>query len=132
MENNWKYVVKLTDNNAVKKIENITGVKAPDGFADFIKRSNGGLPTKKHVDIKGFERVFGSVLSFNENDKNTEDVYMALKIINKNGIIPFAIDPFGNFFCYSGATQTVIFWNHEDDEVDDSKMSFHKFIDSLH
>lgn len=132
MKNIWKYVVKLTDDNAIEKVEEKTGVKIPDGFAGFINQNNGGSPTKKHVDIGGVERVFGSVLSFNENDNNTEDVYLALKIVNKKNVIPFALDPFGNFFCYSGDTKTVVFWNHEEDKMTDTKMTFKSFIDSLH
>ncbi len=132
MNNTWKYVVELTDEDAIQKVESVTDVKAPEGFEKFIRMTNGGSPTKKLVNIGNSEKVIGAVLSFNKNDKNTEDVYLALKILNRKNLIPFAIDPFGNFFCYSGESQTVVFWNHEDDALVDSEMSFKVFINSLH
>lgn len=64
--------------------------------------------------------MLGSILSYNEDDKEADDVYTAMQSIHNQQLIPFAIDPFGNYFCISGDSHTVVFWDHEEGTITDT------------
>lgn len=53
-------------------------------------------------------------------------------VINRNGYLPFARDPFGNYFCYNIVKGTVCFHDHEEDKIEDSDICFQAFTDLLH
>lgn len=128
----WKYKINLKDQKAFSKVGELTGIDVPDELKKLILEANGASPVKSSVTINGNERIFGAVLSFNENETETDDVFTAIKIVRHKGVIPFGIDPFGNYFCYSGATKTVQYWKHEEDLFEDSKLGIDAFIHSLH
>ena len=78
------------------------------------------------------EKVFGSVLSFNCNERDTDSVFIALSVIKDTNLIPIGIDPFGNYICYSLKDNTVVFWNHEDGNITSTGLSLDNFINSLY
>ena len=47
--------------------------------------------------------ILGGILSFNEEDEQEgiDTVFSAMEAVNDNDLLPFAIDPFGNYICYS-------------------------------
>lgn len=132
MNREWKYKIELKNSNVFEKVSELTGVDVPAELKSLIIEANGASPVKSSVMINGNERIFGAVLSFNENETETDDVFTAIKIVSHHGVIPFGIDPFGNYFCYSGETKTVQYWKHEEDLFEDSKLGIDAFINSLY
>lgn len=128
----WKYKVDLCTDKAFEKVEKKLSTSIPEELKVLIKKANGASPDKKNVKVKGVERVFGSVLSFNENEQEADDIYTALLSIQDKNLVPFAIDPFGNYFCISGDTHSVVFWSHEENNVIDSGQKLADFLNDLY
>ena len=80
----------------------------------------------------GVQIYNSSVLSFNEKEDDAvtfAQIFRTLKNVNN---IPFAMDPFGNVFCYNTIDNVVVFYNHEVNRFERTNMGFKKFISSLH
>lgn len=132
MNTKWKYKVELNTEDAFLKVEKKLSISIPEELKVLILEANGASPEQKKIKVNGIERVFGSVLSFNENEQEADDIYTALLSIPNKKIIPFAIDPFGNYFCISGDTHTVVFWSHEDNKVVDTGKKLSDFMSGLY
>lgn len=132
MNTKWRYRIELTDENTFQKVANISGTDCPEELKELIRMANGASPENKLIMINGKERVLGAILSFNENEKDADNVYSALIIIGVQKQIPFGIDPFGNYYCYSGVTKTVTYWEHEENLFIDTNMSIREFVNSLY
>ena len=78
------------------------------------------------------ERVLGAVLSFNRNERDTDSVFTALSVIDDNNLIPFGVDPFGNYICYALKENVVVFWDHETGNVASTGASLTDFEESLY
>lgn len=129
----WKYKIDLNDDTVFNDVEKLTQTKVPEDLIKLIQTANAASPDENTISINDNERIFASVLSFNRQDEEpVDDVYTAIKAMNKKGFIPFGIDPFGNYFCFESKTQTVVFWDHEKDEVEDSHLNVSDFIQNLH
>lgn len=128
----WKYKVELRTKKAFEKVEKKISTPIPEELKILIQEANGASPDKKNIKVKGVERVFGSVLSFNENEQEADDIYTALLSIQNKKLIPFGIDPFGNYFCISGDTHSVVFWNHEENNVIDTGQKLADFLNDLY
>lgn len=132
MSMEWKYKINLNDENIFLKVSELAGTECPDGLKELICEANGASPGNPYILIDGKERILGAILSFNEDEHEAEDVFTALDIIGKKQKIPFAVDPFGNYYCYSGETQTVMYWEHEENKFVDTGMSLQEFLDNLY
>ncbi len=132
MNNSWKYKIDLIDVGVFKEIEKNRGVTIPSSLKDFICNCNAATPEKYNFMINSSEKVFGAVLSYNKNEQDTDSVFTALDVIKDKNLIPFAIDPFGNYICLDIDNDTVVFWDHEMNEVYSSDKSLEAFIDSLY
>ncbi len=106
----------------VEKINNIglaIGVKFPRSYINCASQYHGGSPNLNLFDFKGHEEViFGSLLSFNEEDTNNiVSVYNDIKQVLPRGTVPFAADPFGNYICFTYQDKVeepvITFWDHE-------------------
>jgi hypothetical protein len=65
----WKYVKPLVNKAAIEKFETKNKISLPADLKQCIKVNNGGRPDKNTFDTdKSKERVFKTLLSFNEND----------------------------------------------------------------
>ena len=78
------------------------------------------------------EKVLGAILSFNRNESDTDSVFTALNAITDINLMPFGIDPFGNYICYSLQDKKVVFWDHETDSISSVSDSLSAFLDSLY
>lgn len=78
------------------------------------------------------EKVFGAVLSFNHGEKDTDSVFSALKTVDDKNLIPFGVDPFGNYICYSLKDYAIIFWDHETGKSFVAGFSLTEYIESLY
>jgi cell wall assembly regulator SMI1 len=127
----WKYVKELTNKSAVDEFEKKNKVSFPTDLKNCIKANNGGRPDKNIFDSeKTKERVFKTLLSFNEND--IETIYKYYPVIKKEmpSLVPFAIDSFGNFLCIN--ENKVVFFLHETDEIENVANSFSELLDKLY
>ncbi len=126
----WNYISEIEDDNIFSSIAKDYEICVPEEFVDFIKKYNAGTPEKYHIKINGVERVVGGMLSFNRNEEDVDSAFLALDILKNKCLLPFAVDPFGNYFCYKNGK--VLFWNHEQDTFDETKMTLNDFIESLY
>ena len=132
MENTWNFKIELKDDKAFEKLSQFYGVDIPKELRDFIVEANASNPEKNLIDINGAERVFETVLSFNEGEEESPSVFDLLEDKASEPIIPFGIDPFGNMFYYSLTTNKILFYNHEEDEFEDTNYSLSEFLSGLY
>ncbi len=128
MSNKWLNYEKLIDNAVFDKIETIKSIKIPSELKNFITVHHCASPEKYIFLLNGKEEIFGAVLSFNENDNENSNVFDALENVQDNDLFPFAIDPFGNYLCYSLTTQEIVFWDIEMQQVVKTNKNLKNFI----
>lgn len=128
----WDYKIQLDNLEVFEKIESQNTLKVPEDLKRFIIDNNGAYPTPNCVDINGVERVYDATLSFNEDDNVATTVFEALKIVDNPDYIPFAQDPFGNYFCYDWKNETISFYSNEESIMDDTDLNLEMFLKSLH
>ncbi len=118
MENiEWKYIKKLKSSNAVEDFLSEKNIKLPVPLIEFIKKYNGGRPSKKLFNTEdGHEHVFKSLLSYNRED--IENIYSVYPNIFENmNFYPLGLDATGNFVCYDRLTNKYVLLNHNTNEV---------------
>ena len=128
----WKYKIDVADNNVFAEIEEKRNISFPTELRDFILETNAATPSSYHFMVGNNERVLGAILSFNYNESDTDTVFTAFSTIEDSNLIPFGIDPFGNYICYSLKDKTVVFWNHETNEVNSTDKTLNVFLDALY
>ena len=96
MEIIWKYKIDVDDKNVFTEIENERKISFPAELKDLILNANAATPSSYNFMVGNNERVLGSILSFNRNERDTDSVFTAFAVINDSDLIPFGIDPFGN------------------------------------
>ncbi|NBJ14839.1 MAG: SMI1/KNR4 family protein [Dehalobacter sp. 4CP] len=117
----WKYVKTLNNKKDIKRFEEIIHKVLPSDYKEIVGNYNGGRPDKSAVMLQSKrEVVFKTLLSFNKEDKeNIFAVYDWVGSQLQKGLIPFAIDPAGNYFCFdynNNKNGSVVFWNHENQQ----------------
>ena len=130
--NNWKYKIDVQCECVFAEIEAKYGIKFNDELKSFIIEHNAATPEKYHFMVGTTERVFGAVLSVNKCEVDTDSIYTALDTVADKEIIPFAIDPFGNYICYSTKDKTVIYWDHEREAKTSTSLNLNDFISMLY
>lgn len=110
----WKYVVPLKSDSTITDIEQQYSISIPADLKACIKANNSGSPSLNRLDFGKNKGVcFGGLLSFNK--KGDDSIFSYINTFkDKNGklsMLPFAIDPAGNFFCIKSGK--VVFWDHE-------------------
>lgn len=141
---NWEYKVDITDDSIFSKMEKKYHITFDSELKELISMGNGAVPTKKgnsygyRFKAGTSEHVFGSMLDFNFDSKEDSDyAYMAIDAIRSNTnrynhLIPFGIDPFGNYICYDTKMKKVVFWSHETDVVTSTDKNLNDFFQSLY
>lgn len=116
MEQIWKYVIALTDETVFDQFYQTYHIEVPEDLQELVRKANAGTPSKYCVKVADCgERVFGALLSYNKEDD--DNVYMAMEMNQSRRHIPFAVDPYGNFF-YENLLSGDIFWiNHENGKI---------------
>lgn len=128
----WKYKIELKDTKVFDKIEKSRGILFPEDLKAFVIDKNAATPEKYCFMVKSDERVVGAVLSFNLDEEEAADITTALEVIKEKNELPFAVDPFGNLFCYNLTTKKIDFWNHETDSFTSSDKTLSEFTESLY
>lgn len=132
MDLTWKYKIDLTNEQVFTEIEKDRGIVIPSNIRDFICKTNAATPSKYNFLIGSTEKVLGAILSFNRDEKDTDTVFTALSVVENRDLLPFAIDPFGNYICYDVKKGVVVFWDHETDEVSSTAQDFDDFLMGLY
>lgn len=132
MNNIWNYKIELKDDKAFEKLSQFYGTDIPEDLKEFIVEANASNPEKNLIDINGSERVFETVLSFNEGEEEATSVFDLIDDKSSELSIPFGIDPFGNLFYYSLTTNKILFYNHEEDKFEDTNYSLSDFLSGLY
>lgn len=132
MELTWKYKIELKDEKVFFQIEKERGIVIPSSIKELIRNTNASTPSKYNFLIGATEKVLGAILSFNYDESDTDTVFTALNVIKDKNLLPFAIDPFGNYICYDIPKSVVVFWNHETNTVSSTNMDLDEFLSSLY
>jgi hypothetical protein len=144
-------IIKIQDSNeygflkldVLERFEKSLGCKLPKDYRNFLIDHNGGTPEKYLVCWPGStepSEVWNNSLGLHDGP-----TYARLDLMTKEltdylpyGVIPFACDPGGNYFCIGIAGEYVdkiYFWNHERSEggtsIDYLNESFTKFVAGL-
>ena len=121
----WQYVSNIQDENVFKQVSDEYKLEIPSDFITFIKKYNAGTPEKCHIKINGVERIVGAVLSYNKGEADVDSAFLALDVLKDKNLLPFAVDPFGNYFCVKDGK--VVFWRHEEMLIDETNISIKDF-----
>jgi len=134
---NWILPKTKINEEMIKKVEEKFNILFPEDFKEVILKYNGASPIKMAYDTeKTKERVAEYLLSFSPND--LDNIYEAYDSIKERGfkeLIPIMRDPFGNFICYDFTNKSnpkIMFWNHENNDVEYIANSFKEFLGKLY
>lgn len=127
----WKYKIDLVD-NAIPDMSKKYNITIPNELAKFIEKTNAATPSKTKFMLKVDEKILGAVLSFNPGEKEADSFESAMNIKFDEGIIPFGIDPFGNYICYGTSQGNIVFFDHENDSIEIVAESLSEFLDMLY
>jgi hypothetical protein len=127
----WKYKIDLVD-DAIFKMSTKYGIIIPDDLVKFLEEANGATPSKTKYMLKVDEKIFGAVLSFNPDEKEADSFETAMLMDFDKNIIPFGIDPFGNYICYNVDNGAIVFFDHEEDSMIAIADSLKDFINMLY
>ena len=128
----WKYKIEVQNTNVFTEIEKERQISFPKDLKELIIEANAATPSKYNFMVNNSEKAFGAILSFNRDEADTDSVFTALNAISDRNLLPFGIDPFGNYICYSLNNNSVIFWDHETDGVIPVSDNLSSFLDSLY
>ena len=127
----WKYKIDLAD-NALSEISNKYQVIIPDDLKELLMVANAATPSKTRFMLKVDEKVLGAVLSFNPNEKEADSFESAMNIGFEKNIVPFGIDPFGNYICYNTDNGNIMFFDHEEDKLEKIVSTLKDFLNGLY
>ena len=134
--------IKLED---IEEIEIKYGFSFPKDFKTLYMKYNGGSPEKYLYRLEDIVLVVSEFLpvKYGTDKEQLEYYYKDLVLDEKilpNYLVPFAIDPGGDFFCFSIRKEedygSIYIWRHEEYENPDAALlyvccSLEEFIDGL-
>ena len=128
MNLDWKYVEPL-DEKQLSKIEKHFGLSLPEDYKKLLVECNRGKPTLERFDTElQKECVLDYMIDL-------EETVATAQAIPPDNLIPIGSDPFGNFIAFKIADEridSVVFWEHERDEVYRISSSFTEFWEKLY
>jgi len=132
----WTEFNVLKDVTLLEKFSKQFRVTFPTKYLELAKA---GIeePFEKQLVMtkKGNERVIDNFVSFNEDTYSIFDVTDWIHDdVGFANLIPFASDPFGNYFCFDKSTNPmkIVWWFHETDDIEEISDDFDQFIASLY
>ena len=132
MNNIWNYKIELKNEDVFDEIAKIVKKPFPDDLRSFVMEHNAASPEKNCIDINNVEHVYDETLSFNKEEDEVLTARFVMDTIDCDGYIPFARDPFGNYFIYSVDSGLIAYYMHEEQTIDETKMSLEEFVNGLH
>ncbi len=131
MNINWKYKIDLVD-DAIYRMSNKYGVIIPNDLVKLLEVANGATPSKSKFMLKVDEKLLGAILSFNPDEHEADSFETAMIIDFDKNILPFAVDPFGNYICYNVNDGTIVFFDHEENSISIIATSLKDFMSMLY
>ena len=114
----WKYGNQLNKSFDFGEIENSMKLKLPDDFKQCVLSHNGARPTPNAIKMQSGEIfVINRLLPADLESKN--NIVNIARNLNSEGtiqLVPFGVDSFGNYFCFSyegTVLNSVVFYEHE-------------------
>lgn len=133
--NNWKYTEKEFDRNEINNFQKHHNIKFPQEYLAMLDVANGASPEKNILKKDSQEFVVSYFFSWSKgSDINFIENNSFFHEIHSQEVIPFANDPFGNFFCFfygNNDTPSIVFWEHEQDSIVELSTNFCDFITAL-
>lgn len=132
--NAWKYIKSNVDARDICAFEALAGMAFPRPVAEFLIAHNNGRPRPNGVQMpSGEEHVFEKLLSFSQGDvENVFSTFGNLQGELAPGLLPIALDPFGNYFCLDAKHGfQVVFWQHETRSAEQTGKDLFSLIDAL-
>ncbi len=127
----WKYKIEL-ERDAISTISEKYNICIPEDLIKLLETANGATPSKTKFMLKVDEKLLGAILSFNPGEKEADSFEDAMNIGFSKNIIPFGIDPFGNYICYNTDDKSIVFFDHEEDSIEKVAESLEEFINMLY
>ncbi len=127
----WKYKIDLVE-NALSEISSKYQVVIPEDLKDLLMVANAATPSKTRFMLKVDEKILGAILSFNPNEKEADSFESAMNIGFEKNMVPFGIDPFGNYICYNTTNNSIMFFDHEEDTLEEIASSLDGFLGKLY
>ena len=135
----WSFKKSEISDSRIKEIQEKLNVIFPKDFVECVLENNGGQPTPECFDFKGHkEAVFNALVDLSFDGKgNLFEILQNLNGQLPDRIIPFANDPFGNFFCFDfreNGSPNIVFWNHEksgNDAIESVGFGFSEILKQL-
>lgn len=126
----------------IDEMENYFEVKLPLLYKQIVLEHDKGRPSFNCFDMPDSqEKMFLGLLSLDRDDKYKTNVYSCDEALKSQGLdtwlVPFGIDPFGNFICFDyshkAAEPEIVYCDHETGfEPSFVCGSFNEFLDILH
>ena len=127
----WKYKIDLKE-NALSQMEEKYKIRIPDDLRELLKIANAATPSKPKFKLKTEEKLLGAILSFNPNETEADSFDDAMQIDFGKGVIPFGIDPFGNYICYNTANKSIMFYDYEVERLEKITSGLEEFLKLLY
>jgi len=134
----WKFLKPEATDHSLNQLENHFGVSLPIAYRELTKINNGARPTKKIITVPdGKKKMVKTLLTVHPTKGGVKDVHNWLKGQLPDHAVPFASDPFGNYFFFSYSNKPikdepeVFYWNHEKQDKEFLASSFVGFLDKL-
>jgi len=105
--------------HALQELERRLGVTLPEDYRKLVLHAAGGVPTDPCIDFAGQrEKVVATLLSPEpDHPYSISGGMYALEDRLPPGLVPFAEDPFGSFYCFDTQTAPpfrVVYLDHEE------------------
>ena len=115
----WQFPDEPVSEEYVENIGSDLGFRFPKDYISVVALNNGANVEPELFEVENRERVFGTLLSFDEgNDEFIVFVYNNYKNTLPRKTLPIGFDPAGNLICFDYKNHEenpiVVFWEHED------------------
>ncbi|OIJ20741.1 hypothetical protein BKP45_08045 [Anaerobacillus alkalidiazotrophicus] len=132
----WKFEKPVATDRVLKQLENDLKVTLPFSYQQLVKQHNGARPRPNVIKTSnGNDRVVKTFLTVHPTKGGVKDVSEWLVNQLPKDMIPFANDPFGNYFCFNYETSrkepTIVFWSHEKQQVESLANCFEEFLNNF-
>ncbi len=127
----WKYKIDLKE-NALAEISSKYSITIPKDLEKLLIDANAATPSKTRFMFKVDEKILGAILSFNPDEREADSFESAMAIGFETNIIPFGIDPFGNYICYNSDNGNIMFFDHEKDTLEKTASTLEEFLSKLY
>lgn len=117
----FKSTKKKIDISDIRKLENKYHFKFDKYFEQHYLIHNGGIPKNTVLPGNNNNYIIDEFLSikYGRDNEYSETLDLIGDVLPQN-VTPFAIDPFGNYFCFNKKGE-ILFWDHEEAEDDGNK-----------